>query len=90
MKQGCAASPHVVFPFFNRVRDFIAAYVPPSCQVYTPYLALLVTFILLYMYDVALIAVSLQRLLQLFHNFGHFADVHRMCISQDKMQVLLC
>ena len=81
VKQGCPASPRVFCLFFDRVRDFIAAHAPPSRRVHTPYLALLATFILLYADDVALIAASPERLQQLLHAFGRFADMHGMRIS---------
>ena len=81
VKQGCPASPRVFCLFFDRVRDFIAAHAPPSRRAHTPYLALLETFILLYADDFALIAASPDRLQQLLHAFGCFADMHGMCIS---------
>ena len=81
VKQGYPASPRVFCLFFDRVRDFIAAHAPPSLRAHTPYLALLATFILLYADDVALIAASPERLQQLFHAFGRFADMHGMHIS---------
>ena len=62
VKQGCSASPRVFCLFFDRFRDFIAAYAPPSHRAHTPYLALLATFILLYADDVALITASPERL----------------------------
>ena len=73
VKEGCPASPRVFYLFFDRVRDFIAAH--------TPYLALLATFILLYTDDVALIVASPERLQQILHAFGRFADMHGMRIS---------
>ena len=81
VKQGYPASPRVFCLFFDRVKDFIAAHAPPSHRVHTPYLALLATFILLYTDDVALIAASTERLQQLLHVFGNFADMSGMCIS---------
>ena len=81
VKQGCHASPRVFCLFFDRVRDSIAAHAPPSHRAHTPYLALLATFILLHADDVALIAAFPERLQQLLHAFGRFADMHGMLIS---------
>ena len=58
VKQGCPASPHVFCLFLGRVRDFIAAHAPPSQRAHTLFLALLVTFILLYADDLILITDS--------------------------------
>ena len=58
VKQGCPAGPHIFCLFFDRVWDLIEAHEPPSCCTYTPYLALLATFILLFADDIALIADS--------------------------------
>ena len=62
VKQGCPASPHVFFQFLDGVWDFIAAHIPSSQCVHTPFLALLATLILLYADDLVLIADSLERL----------------------------
>ena len=58
VKQGCPASPCVFCLFLDRVRDFLAAHIPSSQRVQTPFLALLATFILLYADDLVLIANS--------------------------------
>ena len=62
VKQGYPANSYVFCLLFDRVQDFIVAHVLPSSWAHTPYLAFLVTFILLYTDDVALIAASLGRL----------------------------
>ena len=64
VKQGCPASPRVFCLFLDRVRDFIAAHAPSllPVHVHTPFLALLVTFILLYADDLVLIADSPEQL----------------------------
>ena len=62
VKQGWPASSHVFCLFFDRVWDFIATHVPPSCWAHTPYLTLLAILIFLYTDDIVLIAASLERL----------------------------
>ena len=61
VKQGCPASSRVFCLFLDRVRDFIAAHIASSRHVHTPFLTLLATFILLYAYDLVLIADSLEQ-----------------------------
>ena len=51
VKQGCSASPHVFCLFLDRVWDFLSAHTPPSWHAHSSFLALLVTFILLYIDD---------------------------------------
>ena len=62
VKQGCLTSPCMVCLFLDRVQDFIAVHALPSYHAHTPYLALLVTFILLHADGVVLIADSLEWL----------------------------
>ena len=62
VKQGCLASSYVFCLFLDRVWDFIAAHTTPVYDAHTRYLALLATIILLYVYDIVLIANSLRQL----------------------------
>ena len=62
VKQACPASPHVFCLFLDRVHDFIAMHAPLSWHAHTPFLALLVTLILLYADDLVFIADSAERL----------------------------
>ena len=62
LKQSCPASLCVFCLFLDRVWDFITAHIPSSQRVHTLFLALLVTFILLYVHDLVLIAGSSEWL----------------------------
>ena len=62
VKQGCPASPRMFCLFLDRVWYFIAAHTTPSWCTHTPFLALLATFILLYVDDLVLIADSAEWL----------------------------
>ena len=62
VKQGRPSSPCVFCLFLDRVCNFIAVHAPPSQCAHTPFLALLVTFILLYVDDLVLIADAAECL----------------------------
>ena len=62
VKQGYPASPHVFCLFLNKAQDFTAAHISPSWHAYTLFLALLMTFILLYADDLVLIASFAEQL----------------------------
>ena len=62
VKQGCHTSHHMFCLFIDRAQDFISVHTPPNWYAHTLFLALLVTFILLYAHDLALIADSLESL----------------------------